>query len=295
MNKLAFRQSESLRVAARLFKEVFSGKVTKIGIAMLALVEALCCVIFDTPLTPVGEPLDLSGYELVFEDEFEGDELDLDVWKYRVQGKRRGGFFNKSQIQQRDGNLVITAEYLEDGAYGAGWYAGDVALNKRYKQGYFEVRAICNGAPGFWSAFWLQASHPYEAAYSQGGVGGCEIDIIESSYEGSLLLDGCVNTTLHCAGVDGVQEGFQSRILGSYKGNNIFEEYNTYGLKWTEDEYIFYINGVESCRSSFGNGVSQVEEDVILSLCVPESDKLDELDKETYHSEFIIDYIRIYQ
>ncbi len=295
MNKLAYRQSEALRVAFDLLKKVFTGDVKKLGIAMLALVEAFCCVIFDTPLTPVGPELDLTGYELVFEDEFDGEELNLNDWRYRVQGKRRGGYFNKSQVNVRDGNLVITAEYLEDGAYGAGWYAGDVTLNKRYKQGYFEVRAICNGAPGFWSAFWLQASAPYTASISQGGVGGCEIDIFESEYEGSLLRDGSVATTLHCAGVDGVQEGFQSRILGSYKGNNIFEEYNTYGLKWTEDEYIFYINGVETCRSSFGNGVSLVEEDVILSLCVPEADKLNELDKETYYSEFVVDYIRIYQ
>lgn len=293
--KLAYRQEEALRNIVRVVKQIFGGDMKKLAVLGLVIVESLCCVIFDTPVTPIGPELDLTGYELVFEDEFEGDELDLDVWKYRVQGVRRGGFFNKSQVSVRDGNLVIAAEYLEDGAYGAGWYAGDVTLKERYKQGYFEVRAICNGAPGFWSAFWLQASSPYDAKYSQGGVGGCEIDIFESSYEGSLLYDGSVATTLHCAGVDGVQEGFQSRILGDFKGNNIFEEYNTYGLEWTEDEYIFYINGVESCRSSFGNGVSQVAEDVILSLCVPEADKLEELDPETYYSEFVIDYIRIYQ
>ncbi len=295
MGKLAYRQQASWDRFVRILKEVFSGNFKRIAVLGLVFAEAIGCIVFDTPLTPVGDELDLTGYELVFEDEFDGEELDLDVWKYRVQGVRRGGFFNKSQVNVRDGNLVITAEYLEDGAYGAGWYAGDVALNKRYKQGYFEVRAICNDAPGFWSAFWLQASAPYTASISQGGVGGCEIDIFESEYEGSIIRDGSVATTLHCAGVDGVQEGFQSRILGSFTGNNIFEEYNTYGLMWTEDEYIFYINGVETCRSSFGNGVSQVEEDVILSLCVPEADKLAELDPETYHSEFIIDYIRIYQ
>ena len=104
-----------------------------------------------------------------------------------------------------------------------------------------------------------------------------------------------VTQTIHCAGVDGVEEGFQSRILGEFKGKNIREEYNTYGLMWTEDEYIFYINGVETARSTFGNGVSEVLEDVIVSLEIPDENKLAELDKEGYHTEFIVDYVKIYQ
>lgn len=47
--------------------------------------------------------------------------------------------------------------------------------------------------------------------------------------------------------------------------NNPYEEFNTYGLEWNEDEYIFYINGVETFRTSFG-GVSQNPEYVILSV-----------------------------
>ena len=78
-------------------------------------------------------------------------------------------------------------------------------------------------------------------------------------------------------------------------GNNPYEEYNTYGLEWTEDEYIFYVNGVETVRSTFGNGVSQVEEDVIVSLEIPDPDELAGLDKETYKTEFVVDYVKIYQ
>ena len=66
-------------------------------------------------------------------------------------------------------------------------------------------------------------------------------------------------------------------------------------MKWTEDEYIFYINGVETARTSFGNGTSQVEEEVRVSLEVPDAEFLEPLDKETYHSEFVVDYVRIYQ
>ncbi|MBO5422107.1 MAG: glycoside hydrolase family 16 protein, partial [Clostridia bacterium] len=104
-----------------------------------------------------------------------------------------------------------------------------------------------------------------------------------------------VSQTVHCAGVDGVQEGFQSNNLGAFYGNNIYKEYNTYGLEWTDEEYIFYINGVETRRTSFGNGVSEVPEEVIVSLEIPAEEELNKLDKDSYKTEYIIDYVRIYQ
>ena len=154
---------------------------------------------------------------------------------------------------------------------------------------------MVNEEPGFWSAFWIQADAPYTASVSKGGVGGAEIDIMESSDTANEGDIGSVTQTIHCAGVDGVEEGFQSERLGAFYGDNIYNKYNTYGLEWTDDEYIFYINGVETRRSSFGNGVSEVLEDVIVSLEIPDESKLANLDKETYKTEYIIDYVRISQ
>ena len=265
----------------------------KIISTLLAMVEIIQMLIFGMPLTPRGQQLDLTGYNLVVYDEFEGDTLNEDLWDVRGNGPRRCGYNYTSQVGVRDGNLVITGEYLEDGYYGEGWYTAAVKLKKRYKQGYFEIKCICNDSPGYWSAFWIQADGPYTASISKGGIGGAEIDIFESTdyAEGKYA----VTNTIHCAGVDGAQEGFQSAMLGKFYGNNITKEYNTYGLEWTEDEYIFYINGVETVRSSFGNGVSQVLEDVIVSLEIPDEDKLAGFDKETFKTEFIVDYVKIYQ
>lgn len=49
--------------------------------------------------------------------------------------------------------------------------------------------------------------------------------------------------------------------MGFFKGKNIYDEYNTYGVGWTEDEYIFYTNGVETARMSFSKGVCDVNEE----------------------------------
>ena len=268
------------------FKGFFSG--------IMAIIEILQMLIFGLPLTPRGQALDLTGYNVVVYDEFEGDSLNTDLWEYRGNGARRGGFNASGQVEVRDGNLVIAGEYLTDGEYGEGWYTAAIKLRERYKNGYFEIKCKVNKGIGYWSAFWIQADSPYTASVSKGGVGGAELDIFESKRY-SDKDEYCITHAIHCAGVDGVQEGFQSNMLGSFYGNNITDEYNTYGLEWTEEEYIFYVNGVETVRSTFGNGVSQVEEDVIVSLEIPEPEKLATLDKDTFRTEFIVDYVKIYQ
>ena len=294
--KFAPRQVWGLEQIPVYFSQIFTSfSLKKIVASFLAILELFGLVIFDTPTTPRGKELDLNGYTLVFQDEFNGVELNTDVWEYRGSGSRRGGYNAESQVAVKDGKLTITGEYLTDGTYGEGWYTGMIKLKERYCKGYFEIRCIVNEDPGFWSAFWIQADAPYTASVSKGGVGGAEIDIMESLDTSDSKDYNAVIQTIHCAGVDGVQEDFQSERLGAFYGDDIYNKYNTYGLEWTDDEYIFYINGVETRRSSFGNGVSEVMEDVIVSLEIPGEDKLAGLDKETYKTEYIVDYVKIYQ
>lgn len=294
--KLAPRQVWGVEQQIEIVKEMFSSFSFKQFFAsMIAILELCGLVVFDLPTTPRGEELDLTGYTLVFEDEFEGTELDMDVWKHRASGTRRGGFNAASQVEVKDGNMILTGEYLTDGEYGEGWYTGMVSLRQWYSKGYYEIRCKVNSGANYWSAFWIQASDPYNAASSKGGVGGAEIDIFESSNTKNYFDRNSVTNNIHCAGVDGETEGYQSMALGAFYGNNIYDEYNTYGVEWTDTEYIFYINGVETRRSSFGNGVSEVPEEVIVSLEITGADELAELDKDTYETEFIVDYVRIYQ
>ncbi len=294
--KLAPRQMWGVEQVGVYFKKLFTAKSAKAAVAILLVIfELFGLIILDLPTTPRGPELDLTGYELVFEDEFEGNTLNTDAWKYRNSGSWRAGYSAPSQVAVKDGNLIINAEYLTDGQFGEGWYSGRVSLKEYYCKGYFEIRCKVNPGLGFWSAFWIQADHPYEAQYSKGGVGGCEIDIFEAMSWDEPIGKNSVTQTVHCAGVDGVQEGFQSYMLGTFYANNIYDEYNTYGLKWTDEEYIFYVNGVETRRTSFGNGVSEVPEEVIVSLEIPSAEKLEGLDKGSHNTEFIVDYVKIYQ
>ena len=291
---LAYREAWAVVQIFEHTKNMWTGFSIKGFFAgIMAIFELFGMLLFSFPTTPRGQELNLDGYELVMYDEFEGDSLNTDIWQHRGLGARRSGFNAESRVEIKDGKMTITGEYLKDGEYGEGWYTAAIKLKEQYKQGYFEIKCICNDSPGYWSAFWIQADAPYTASVSEGGVGGAEIDIFESTDYAEDKY--CVTHAVHCAGVDGVQEGFQSAMLGKFYGNDITKKYNTYGLEWTEDEYIFYVNGVETVRSTFGNGVSQVEEDVIVSLEIPDISELEGLDKSTFKTEFIVDYVKIYQ
>jgi beta-glucanase (GH16 family) len=125
------------------------------------------------------------------------------------------------------------------------------------------------------------------------GRDGTEVDIFESDgYE--KLNKNNISSNLH---FDGYNEAHQK--LGAKRfliKNNPYENFNTYGLEWNENEYIFYINGVETFRTSFG-GVSQNEEYMILSVEMrgEEGVPSERENIPAEGAEFIVDYVKVYQ
>ena len=266
---------------------------------LLAAAELFGAAVFKTPVRPYGDALDLTGYSLTFEDTFDGDTLDTDAWYYRSLGGGNAGcgFNAESQVRLEDGNMILTGEYLDDarGAYGAGWYSAAVALKEWYCKGYFEIRCICSRDDGFWSAFWLQSSHSYDSE-SRGGVGGAEIDILEATDFDAFLPSrhNSLTQTVYCNGADEDDEKID-KCQFDVVGSDIYNQYNTYGVLWTDDEYIFYVNGKESARTSFGLGVSEVPENLIVSLEIPQELPRKIAENTAHKTEMIVDYVRVYQ
>lgn len=292
-------QKESFSLWLGALRRLFGGKVParRFLAGLLAATELFCAAAFKTPVHPAGEPLDLDGYALVLFDDFNADTLDTNVWYHRGVGPRRLGFNAESQVRLHNGNLILTGEYLDadKGAFGAGWYTGAIALRQWYCKGYFEIRCICNKDEGFWSAFWMQSNHSYDAQ-SKGGVGGAEIDIFEAGNYNAKLPNrrNSVTQTVYCNGSDNDDENIDKCQFRAV-GKDIFNTYNTYGVKWTDDEYIFYINGVETVRTSFGLGVSEVLENLIVSLELPDELPSEISSNPNYKTQMIVDWVKIYQ
>ncbi|MBO5396426.1 MAG: glycoside hydrolase family 16 protein [Clostridia bacterium] len=252
---------------------------------------------------PFGQKVDMDKFELTFSDEFDA-ELDRSVWSgHYVWGNdsqpRKGAYWNTNLAYTEDGSLIIPMKYLTEGmgGTGEGWYSAGIdtdsdAVNGfSQKYGYFEVRCILPDCPTAWAAFWLMNDGVYEADGS--GQDGTEIDIFESDCIDDTVKN-AVTSNLH---FDGYGEAHQKMGAKKFliKGNP-YEEYNTYGLEWNENEYIFYINGVESYRTDFG-GVSKNPEYLILSYEMGGEDGVAQdssLDK-TKEYRYIVDYVRVYQ
>ena len=258
---------------------------------IMVIVSALHALL---PSVPHGAPLDLEGYTLVFADEFDGSALDTDAWYYRAEGERRSGYNSAAQVRLEDGKAILRAEYRADGAYGAGWYTGMIALRQKYQNGYFEICCKCNQDRDFWSAFWLQSGTSYDHEKSAGGVGGVEVDIFEAMETRYLpgLLNRSVKSTVYCNGTDALPERIDRQRVGKYYVKDLYSTFHTFGLKWTTEEYIFYIDGVESGRTRFGKGVSVIPEEVIVSLEIP--DKVHR-HPDGFATEFAVDYVKIWQ
>ncbi len=247
--------------------------------------------------------VDLSQFTLVLNDEFDGDRLNERIWSHNSQGQRRGGFWDASQTTLRDGCLVIRTDYRSDGAYGPGYYSDRIDTRGLFEQtyGYFECRCILPAAEGLWSAFWLSTKSVGKDGNP--GANGTEIDVFESPlwYRGKNGRENdLVTSNLHWGGY-----GFQTkyRNVTITKANNPYEEFNTYGVEWNENEYIFYVNGVETGRSKAG-GVSRVPEYMQLSVEVDGvagkpfygwSGKITNNKNGELPAEFVVDYVRVYQ
>lgn len=279
---------------------VFTARIVNLVIAIVNLF----LLIFHSGPVPADAPqIDLSGMELVFADEFDGDALNPAVWgPHNGNGMRKGGYWTTDQCKVENGNLVITTEYLENGMFGPGWYTGALDTSGRFEPtyGYYECRCILPKGEGLWSAFWLMSEHAGQV--TDNAEEGAEIDIMESPFwDMGGEKSWRVTQNIHYSGYS-LQTKYHNVGIFSLD-NDPYENYNTYGLLWTPEAYVFYINGREVARTDWG-GVSKVPEYMILSCEVDGgegvptfgwSGNIDNNDKATFRAEFKVDYVRVYQ
>ncbi len=270
----------------------------KITAVFMSLIASLCAV-FGIPYYAVGEKVDMDKFELVWEDEFDGDGVNWDNWSghfaWETNTVRRGGYWNKKMATAKDGLLTIRTEYYPEGLDGgpAGYYTYGMDTRGVLEQtyGYFECRCILPRGYDLWGAFWLYCDGVCDTA--DAGKNGAELDVFESLYFGEKKQN-MVSSNIHYDGY-----GDKHKAMGSKKfllKGDPYSEFNTYGIEWNKDGYTFYINGKKSFSTDYG-GVSSVPEFMILSVEVGGTDGVPSTDflKGIDSSEFIVDYVRAYQ
>lgn len=251
--------------------------------------------------------VDMTQFELVWSDEFDGDAIDADKWQIqRNTMMRRGGYWNTDLATVRDGCLTIETKYLPEGVNEgdpAGWYSARLRTKGLYEQtyGYFEIRCKLPRGAGLWSAFWMQNTEAMDAAYDDGSYGS-EIDIMEAPYSDSddpNRYSGAV----HWGGY-----GEKHRSVEVKSGSldaDLYNTFNTYGLEWNAEEYIFYFNGEQIGKLDKRDLVpSQAPEHLLLTVEVGGENGVPaeswaqgviEENGRDFVGAFVIDYVRAYQ
>jgi len=278
--------------------------ITKVIAFFAVFAQLFGALFFDTPTYADGRDLMLDErFELVWSDEFDGGALDKNIWSghyiWDAKGYQRDtSWWDMDHVRVEDGKLIITADKREGGPSSTGYYASGIDTHpgsgqyyggEGYEQayGYFEVSCILPKGAGLNPAFWLLGEGMFTDVTT--GKTGCEIDVFETrtNQNKEKKWVGSVYNTIHYGSYD---QYHKSEMQGHFYADNPYEEFNTYGLEWSESEYIWYINGVESARTSFG-GVCEVPLYLILSICVDDY----VFGNKDLPSEFIVDYVRAYQ
>ena len=203
-----------------------------------------------------------AGWNLAWNDEFEGSTMDTAKWRHWLPGARRDAVNSPSAVAVADGALTIST-YTSGGTH----YTGMISTQDTYPYtyGYIEARIDYDSSPGMWSAFWMQSPTMGNPIGSPNAA-GTEIDICEHrSINGSgSNIDGLVVGNIHWDGYGTAHRstGYTSPNLGLGTG------YHIYGMEWTPTQQKFYIDGV--LRWTINNNaanspVSQRSEFIILS------------------------------
>ena len=186
------------------------------------------------------------GYTLVWEDNFDGTELNPDDWNYE---EHEVGWVNH-ELQEyipssdyayvADGNLVIkpVKEVAADGS--VHYISGRVNTQNKHdiKYGWIEARLKVPAGKGFLPAFWMMPKD--EEYYGQWPKCG-EIDIME-------VLGNSTNTnygTLHFGEPHKQQQGSVTLPEGDFAS-----EYHTFAIEWYPGVIRWYMDGVQYYETS---------------------------------------------
>ncbi len=219
------------------------------------------------------------GYELFWEDQFNGDTLDPNKWEVRGVGPRAVGFVSPDAVKVEDGFLKLSA-FVKDDKILISAVGTQNHFMTRY--GYFECRAQLQKSAGVWAAFWIQSTEI--AKGEDPAIFGAEIDIME--FFKKLGTD-IVSHNVHWAYGPHQQttHGMQSYLKG------VSEGFHTFALEWTPEKYSFFVDGYKFYEVT--QAISHIEEYMILSMELPS--KMEELKNAVFPDVFIVDYVKVYK
>lgn len=238
----------------------------------------------------IASGIDLSDYELTFEEEF--DALDVSGrgcdtrWIAHTpwNGDFGAAIFTDPSARfpftVEDGVLRIEASKDTDGKWYSGllssWNTCDEGFAQAY--GYFEIRARLPAGSGFWPAFWLIGvdRERYTA----------EIDV----FEYHSIRPSRFSSTLHVHPRADDIERYNEFFLTEVEPGSLAEDFHLWGVSLEEDELVLYFDRREIGRAPMREEYRQPMF-VLLNLAMDKG----EITSETPDTDYMyVDYVKVY-
>lgn len=196
------------------------------------------------------------GYQLVWNDEFDGTSLNSTDWRHEVQGPGwvnnelqtyvNGSFDGKPVTEVSDGTLKIHCFKHAGKIYSGRIYA---KVDEGWQYGIFEARIKLPKGKGTWPAYWMM---PVNNDFGTNPWPRCgEIDIMEEvGYNPNYT-----SSSIHCDSynhVKGTQKTAERLTPGAQ------DDFHIYRLEWTKDYIKTYVD--DHALLTFNNdGTGKVE------------------------------------
>lgn len=254
-------------------------------LSYMVLLMAVCTVSFaDFPGTE-GEVQDIlpsppagMEWQLVWHDEFNGNQIDWSKWD-APNGARRDGFWSPKALSlDGKGNLVMSVFKDSDGRFIDSCLRSQGKFEKA--KGFFVARMKLHKEVGHWSAFWLM--NGCEMRIGNGSADGAEIDIMEKPW-----LNDCINLAIHWDGYgeDHKTDHFAPEIEG------VMEGFHTFGLWWGDDAYRFYGDG-KFLWLTGADGICT--EPLYIKFSDEIGDWAGDIKEANLPDQTLVDYVRVY-
>ncbi|MBK6264301.1 family 16 glycosylhydrolase [Marivirga sp. S37H4] len=183
-------------------------------------------------------PLEYEGYELVWQDEFEADQLS-DDYTFEIGtggngwGNNESQYYREENTRLEDGYLVIRAKKEN---FGGREYTSSRIITenkKEFKYGRFDIRARMPYGQGIWPAIWMLGANFREVSWPYCG----EIDIMEMI--GGQGRERIVHGTVHWDSDNGYANYGHSRTLSD---KTLSDQFHVFSIIWDENSIEWLID-----------------------------------------------------
>ncbi len=253
-------------------------------------------VVAPEPIPPAAP----EGMELVWSDEFDGDEIDRTNWTFDIGGWGWGNgeaqYYTDREKNARTQNGLLVIELHQESFEGNSYTSARLLTKglREFQYGRIEARIKVPAGKGTWPAFWMLGSGFEQEAAEQERrwpfVG--EIDIMEYTGKEPDLILGTIHGPGY-AGAGGKSTWFRQDF-------DVSEDWHTYAIDWDESGIRWYFDGemyAEVGPDNLGRREWVFDKSFFLILNLAFGGTLGGvIDTELeYPIPYLVDWVRVYQ